>query len=558
MNIIQGIPPQQDKNCFVSLDIEMFGMKKKQLHRPTYGRFACLTICPNDEDVYILTNPEHIQPALDNMKDCVWVTQNGKFDFTQLRRYVPIPPRKKWWDTLYVEKIMFGGYYDGFDLADLTRRYLNFELDKSMQRYFENATELNDEAIYYSCMDSLVTRKIGIEQRKQIDHNSFNVWKNIDMPFAWAVMDFRGFPINPEKIEALAESNKFHAEQIGAGLPFNFKSPKQIMEWAKGRKIKISSTDEANLSEYIAKHPDDEDCKILSSILDARSYQKMASTYGMNLIDDYMEYEEGYPVIYPNININQAETGRTSATDPNIQNQPNRPEFRACYEAPAGHKLVIGDYSAQEPRITAYVTQDEKLMRIFNEKKDVYSEMYYEMFGKRIDKKSPERRKMKDVFLGMVYGLTEWGFSKKYDVTVEEAKEMLKKAMHTFPGVSAWQAKQYKQKKFVETVYGRRIWINSYSDQSDRNKLNAPIQGTAADMMKKAISEMHQTWCFDPYPFAIVAPIHDEVVLHVPDEIAQDVATFVKNTMEMIAEQMCPGVPFIADVVIGQSWADKS
>ena len=81
MNILQGIPPRQDKNCFVGLDTEWFGMNGKQLHRPTSGRFGCLTICPNDEDVYFIPNPEHIQPALDNIEHCIWTTQNGKFDF---------------------------------------------------------------------------------------------------------------------------------------------------------------------------------------------------------------------------------------------------------------------------------------------------------------------------------------------------------------------------------------------------------------------------------------------------------------------------------------------
>jgi len=557
MNIIFDIPPKQDKNCFVGVDTEFFGMNGKQLHRPTSGKFGCLTVCTNDEDVYFITDPEQIQPALDNISKCIWATQNGKFDFVQLRRYVDLPPRKKWWDTLYVEKIMYGGYYDRFALEDLARRWLDIEVNKSLQKAFEKTEEWTPELIEYACIDALITRKIAIKQREQIDEKSFHIWTDIDRDFAWAVMDFRGFPINPDKIKALAEYNTKQVEELSKDLPFNFRSPKQIMDWARQNKIKISSTNEAVLLEHIAKHPDKKENEIFQKILDGRSYQKMASTYGMNLIDDYMEYEDGYPVIYPNININQAETGRTSATDPNIQNQPNQPEFRSCYEAAPGYKIIIADYSAQEPRITAYVTQDEKLLRIFIEHKDVYIEMYYEMFGEKITKKDPRRKPMKDIFLGMTYGLSKWGFSKKQGVTVEEADMMLTKAMKTFRNVKNWQNEQKKKKRFVETVSDRKIHINPHTSQADNNKLNAPIQGTAADMMKKAIIEMWINWPFD-YPFAVIAPIHDETVLHVPENIAKGVAKFVKETMERVAMEICPGVPFVADAIIGNSWAEKS
>lgn len=564
MNIIHGLPPVAEKNQFVSLDTEFFRMNGKQLHRPTSGKFACATFCPNDEDVYIITDPEMLKPAIEAIDNGVWVTQKGAFDFTQLRRFTYIPTRKKWWDTLYCEKIMYGGYYDQFGLNDLARRYLGIYLDKSMQKYFETHDELTEEAIYYSCMDALVTRKIGLAQYNSIDKKSFDVWKNIDQPFTWAVLDFAGFPIDPNMITELAEENLALADKIGGGLPFNYKSPKQIMEWAERNKIKIKATNEDELLEYIKKHPDSPHNDTLKDILAARGYAHMASTYGKGLLEDYLEeeqypdYHDGtYPVIYPNINPNQAETGRTSSDSPNIQNQPNDKRFRSCYHAALGYKMVIADYSAQEPRITAYESQDEKLMGIFRDKKDVYIEMFRYMFGKEITKKDPERKKMKPVFLGMTYGLTEYGLSAKEGIPLKEAKELLDKSMATFPGVKEWQKKQKAMKQYVETVNGRRIWINPYSDQGDRNKLNAPIQGTAADMMKKAIAEMHQTWCFDPYRFAVCAPIHDEVVLHVPELIAEDVAMFTKNTMEQVAEAMCPGIPFVADVCVGDSWADK-
>jgi len=158
--------------------------------------------------------------------------------------------------------------------------------------------------------------------------------------------------------------------------------------------------------------------------------------------------------------------------------------------------------------------------------------------------------------LGTNYGMSPWGLASREDMSKSEAAKLIHKYFRAFPDVGAWVNKQSKRKDYVETAMGRRIWLNKYSSQVERNALNAPIQGTAADMTKLAVARLHQNWEY-PYPFAVVATVHDEIVLDVPKNHAQKIAKFVKKTMEDVAKEVCPSVVIKADVVIGTSWGAK-
>jgi len=127
MNIVYGVPPKQPKNTWVSFDSEIFQLNSKQMHRPTSGRFGCLTVCTGEDVYYIDTIDDRLHHSFDAIEDCVWVAQKSDFDITHLRRWTNIPPRKKLWDTMYIERIMWNGYYDGFSIADQIRRYLTLK-----------------------------------------------------------------------------------------------------------------------------------------------------------------------------------------------------------------------------------------------------------------------------------------------------------------------------------------------------------------------------------------------------------------------------------------------
>ena len=154
--------------------------------------------------------------------------------------------------------------------------------------------------------------------------------------------------------------------------------------------------------------------------------------------------------------------------------------------------------------------------------------------------------------------MSAYGLADQEGITVDEAEHLIATFFRAFPDVHMWHDKQKRNKKMVRTVAGRKIWLNPYSNQCERNALNGPHQGSAGgDMMKMALGNMHQQWNFD-YPFACVGEFHDEVVFDVPEKLADEVAPFIKRIMEQTGNEMCNNeVPFKVDVVKGRSWADK-
>jgi DNA polymerase-1 len=554
MNIIKSIPPKFQNNCFVSLDTEFMQMNSKQLHRPS-GKFGCLTIC-NGEDVYYIDEQIAIPNALNNISNCTWAIQDGKFDLTHLRRFTTIEPRKKYWDTLYIDRILWSGYYDNFSLSDLSRRYLNHYLDKSLQKSFEKSIEMSDQQIEYACMDAYITYRVAQEQRKIMTQSDFNIWADIDRPAVWAIMDFQGFAIDPDKWTALAELNRSRQEEIDAQLPLNPRSHVQVKKWFAEHGLKLDSSDEETLTKVVHKQ-DGAISSVAKRILESRTYGKRASTYGTKFLEDYLEHGDGYDFVVPDFDPNIAISGRMSSSDPNIQNQINEPEYRECYIARPGNKLIIADYSAQEPRITAFLTKDKTLLKIFKENKDVYIELARDVFGENITKKDPRRKTMKSVFLGCAYGLSKYGLAAREDISVETANMLLNKTFTLLGGVRTWMDEQQHAKKYVTTIAGRKCWINPYCEQSTRISLNAPHQGSGADMLKKSFATMHQEWKFD-CPYGVVAPVHDELILDVPEKLAPEIAKFVVDIMVGTAEDMTEHqLPFKVDYVIANNWSEK-
>jgi len=140
---------------------------------------------------------------------------------------------------------------------------------------------------------------------------------------------------------------------------------------------------------------------------------------------------------------------------------------------------------------------------------------------------------------------------------LNDAKKLLGEYFRIFSGVASWVIKQQKKRDYVETILGRRIHLNRYSDQVENNAVNAPMQGTAGDINKIATAKLHQNWAY-PYPFAIVETTHDEIGLDVPEQHAEEVAEFTKYHMVTVAEKMCPGIKARVDVSIGDSWGAKT
>jgi DNA polymerase-1 len=559
MKIIKGIPPIQPNNKFVSVDSEWSDINPKTMHRPTTGRFACLQIAVSEDECYLITDPLDVPKALDAIKDCVWVGFNWKFDITHLRKLTAIPPRNKLWDCMIIEQILWSGYYDSFSLASCARRYLNIVMDKSLQMSFGNAL-LTENQEQYAALDAVTTLRVCNAQRQIMDMSDMNIWKHVDREALWAFMAFQGFRIDVDKWANLADSNKAKKLEIMGSMPFNVNSWLQVVNHLSTRGFpRLKSSDEKTLTKNIRKYPDTEAAEIANKILLCRGYGKMASTYGMSCIENYVETEDGINVIYGDFAIIGSETGRTSCRSPNLQNIPAREtkDFRNCFIPRPGNKLIVADYAAQEPRINGYLCQDESLISIFNSGKDIYTEIAKVVFNETIQgKKDPRRSQMKSVVLGVDYGMSKYGLATRENITTDAAEGLINAFLRKFPGFAIWMNRQRKEKKLVKTVMGRKLWLNPYSAQTERNALNSPIQGSAADMLKVALGYMHKEWKFD-CPFGAVAAIHDELVLDVPEEQSLEISKFVTNVMKETGNEMCPGVDFKVDTSICDTWGGK-
>lgn len=559
MKIITERLPPETHNQWVGIDLEMFDMNDKQLHRPTSGRFALMSIAIG-ENVYIIDKESHIQDALKAVENNWWVFQNAKFDITQLRRYVPVPPRNRLWDTMLIERILYGGYYDTFALDDLVRRHLFIHMEKELQKSF-TGNEISSDQVRYSAMDAYVLPKIVKSQKRISDKDDFNIWMNVDLPALWAFLDFQGFAINVEAWKELALKNERRQEMIDAELPINPRSPKQVVEYLRSHGLKVQNSRAETIEKAISKHPKAEGTPVAMKILDSRMYSKRASTYGMNFIEDFLEKDEfGNDMIYGCYWVTGAETGRIACSDPNMTNIPARDtkEYRESFIARPGNKLLIADYSAQEMFIVAYASGDPVLIEICNSGNDVYIEATKRQFGMEITKQDPMRDKMKALLLGGNYGMSIPGLARRMEISLEEAEEIVAKRRKTFPVLEEYMTEQAKQKKQVKTIAGRKIWLNRYSGQCPRNALNGPIQGSAADCMKQALGNLHHNWISHfPISFPVVGYIHDEVVSDVPEEYAQDIADHTERVMVETANNMFPGLNFKAHVSIADTWAGK-
>lgn len=560
-NIIREVPPNLPANSWIGIDTEIFQMDKNRLHRPTTGKFACLTIATDENTVYFIDDERKVAPALEKIKDCVWCFSNAKFDLTQLRRWEDVKPRKKIFDTQLVEQILYSGFFDSFSLKAVTRRYLGEVIEKETRDEFSTASEFTQEMVEYSVLDPVLSLMVAKKQKDKMQPSDIKIWTEIDRPALWAFLDFDGFCIDVPGWLKLAETNKQRQEEIKSRLPINPNSPKQILDKLNKLGFKLKSTGEEELIEQIEKHPDVPAVELAREILNARMYGKRASTYGFNFVNDHIETDEfGNQMVFADYRIIGAETGRVSCTAPAMQTIPvkDTKEFRELFIPKKGHKLIIADYSSQEPRLTALRYQEPLLLEWFRDGKDVYVETARSIFKREMDKKSSERKQMKSTVLGLDYGMSEYGLARKEGISVEEARRLIEKVFKLFPVFAKGIEKQRKETLQVTTLFGRKIWLNPYGSQCERNALNAPDQGGAADVMKASLGRLHQEWPEKFGKFGVVGYIHDELAVSSPTEIAEDVAKFVQFIMQDQAEKMTGyQIPFPVEVSIGNSWADK-
>jgi DNA polymerase-1 len=558
IEIIRGMPDRTPPALTASIDLEIYGMEKSKLHRPNQGTFASLQICLGGEKAYVIEDVKDVPKAMDNIKMCTHVFHNSVFDIRHLRRWCNYPDNDKMIDTMLIERILWGGYYDSFSLKDLSRRYLDELVDKAEREEFATAETMTPAMIAYAGRDAVLTWHIWQKQKELLTADLSMVWEMIDRPALYAILNLKGFKMDTKKWTTIANKHKKIADEIESTLNFNPRSPTQTLAALRASGLrKVSATNEKELTPY-KEYP------LVKQILEMREHAKAASTYGLDFIKKHVEDE----YIYPEINVTQAETGRMSSTSPNIQNIPNSPEYRGCFVASEGDVLIVADYSAQEPRITAFESKDPAYLEVVKSG-DIHTEVGRRLFGKNIKKNDPLRKQAKALNLGLTYGLTPRGLMNNINgkatceaekITLATAESLVNTYFKEFSGIRQWielQRNIARRQGYTTTNFGRKIFVNPFSYSWLNNAINSPIQGGAADIIKRAVARLYYECGEAKIEFPVVAIVHDEIVCDVPEGIQDSFKSLMETCMIEEAELLYPNMPFLVETHIGKTWACK-
>jgi len=351
-----------------------------------------------------------------------------------------------------------------------------------------------------------------------------------------------------------------------AGHEFNLASPKQLgqilFEEAKLRVVRKTptgqpSTAEDVLEELAAEHP------LPRAILDYREVAKLKSTY-VDKLPELIQPTTGR--VHTSYHQAVAVTGRLSSTDPNLQNIPIRtPEgrrIRQAFVAPPGQLLLAADYSQIELRIMAHLSRDEGLLAAFAAERDVHQATAAEVFGVALDAVSADqRRAAKAINFGLIYGMSAFGLARQLGIKRGEAAEYVEKYFDRYPGVKRYMdetRQDAREKGFVETVFGRKLRLPEIRSNNpalrgyaERTAINAPMQGTAADVIKRAMLAVHAWLGSSRFPARMIMQVHDELVFEVRDGEQDALAAKAKALMSGAAAL---AVPLRVDVGVGRDW----
>jgi DNA polymerase I len=423
---------------------------------------------------------------------------------------------------------------------------------------------------------ALALHQILFDQIRKDEKLNF-VYGSIEMPVLpvlWR-MERNGVLLDRQKLDAQSHElgkeilEKEQQAYAAAGQPFNLGSPKQIQEILFDRlKLPVKkktpsgqpSTDEDSLAELALDHP------LPKLILEHRTLSKLKSTYTDKLPRSINPTTGRVHTTYSQTT---AVTGRLSSNEPNLQNIPIRTpagrRIRECFIAPPGAKIVSADYSQIELRIMAHLSGDENLRRAFREGEDVHRATAAEVFGVPLPQvDSDQRRVAKVINFGLIYGMSSFGVAQNLGIDRSTAQTYVERYFARFPGAKRFMDETRKRAKelgYVETVFGRRLWLPELKSgapvrrqAAERAAINAPMQGTAADLIKLAMIAVQSFLEKQRLKTLLIMQVHDELVLEVPDAELDTVKARLPELMQSVARL---DVPLVVEVGVGDNW-DKA
>jgi DNA polymerase-1 len=428
----------------------------------------------------------------------------------------------------------------------------------------------------YAAEDADITLQIHQKLSAELDKEPAlkSIYQDIELPLLSVLLKIERHGVRVD-VAMLEKQSKQLAERMKqveqqsydeAGETFNLASPKQLgmilfekLEIPASKKTKTGqySTAEEVLQELALEYT------LPKLILEHRSLSKLKSTYTDKLP---LQVNEKTGRVHTSYNQTVAATGRLSSTDPNLQNIPIRSEegrrIRQAFVAPKGYKMMAADYSQVELRIMAHLSEDKSLLKAFSNGVDVHRATAAEVFGVPLDEVDTEqRRAAKAINFGLIYGMSAFGLAKQLNIGRYEAQDYIDVYFARYPGVKAYMDKTREQahdRGFVETVFGRRLYlpeINSRNGQrrqyAERTAINAPMQGTAADIIKRAMIAVDHALATSKVDAKVVMQVHDELVVEVLEKDVAAVTDLLRKEMEQAASLK---VPLVVDIGIGDNW----
>ena len=510
------------------------------------------------------------------------VGQNLKYDLTVLANYGvrPTPPL---FDTMLAHYLIQPELRHNMDyLAEIYLDYQTIHIEELIGPKGKNQRNMADlpprQICDYACEDADVTLRLMQPLKKDLEENGLmRVFEDIEMPLmpVLAKMERNGVVLDTE---ALAETGRHFTERMEqlekeifelAGHPFLLTSPRQVgevlfdelklNEKAKKTKSGQYSTGEEVLEALRAKHP------IVGKILAHRGLKKLLSTY-VEALPKLIHPQTGR--LHTSFNQAVTATGRLSSSNPNLQNIPVRgddgKEIRKAFVPEEGCIFLSADYSQIELRIMAHLSGDEHLVQDFREGRDIHAATAARVYHKPIEEISrDERRKAKTANFGIIYGISAFGLAERMEVSRTEAKELISSYFSTYPRVQQFidqSIEKARSQGYILTEFGRRRYLPDITSRNavvrgyaERNAVNAPIQGTAADIIKLAMIRIDQRFEREGIRSKMILQVHDELNFSVwPDELDR-VRHIVVEEME---NAFAMEVPLVAEYGTGSNWLE--
>lgn len=506
--------------------------------------------------------------------------QHGKYDLHVLRRHgVNL---QGYHDDTMLESFVLNSTATRHDMDSLAMRYLGYTTIKFEEVAGKGAKQISfsqvglDEACRYAAEDADVTLRLhhALQPQLQATPSLDSVYRDIEMPLVPVLTRIEANGVHIDMAELRRQSQDLGSRMLAAqqkatelaGRTFNLDSPKQLqavlfdelqlpalVKTPKGQ----PSTNEEALEAIAEQH------ELPRVILEYRGLAKLRSTY-TDKLPEMINQDTGR--VHTSYHQSGAATGRLSSSDPNLQNIPIRTEdgrrIRRAFVAPPGRKILACDYSQIELRIMAHLSEDPGLVRAFEQGVDVHRATAAEVFSRRLEEvTSNERRAAKAINFGLMYGMSAFGLARNLGIDRGQAQDYVALYFSRYPGVRDFMERMRQQARdqgYVETLFGRRLYLNDINARNqglragaERAAINAPMQGTAADIIKRAMVKV-DSWLEDHSDQAkMILQVHDELVFETESSFLDTLRLKVVELMSSAAELR---VPLVVDAGVGDNW----